>query len=349
MDWIKRNLFFVIGAAVALLLMVGAGYYTWTGWSQNSAALEEINGKYAELKRLINLNPNPGSGKVDNVKTAKAQQQQVAGVIAKVAGRFTPIAPIPPETSVTAEGFASGLATTIYRLQQDFTNAGVVLTPRYNFSFEQQSKAVRFAGSLVPLAVQLGEVNTIMEVLIAAKINSLESIQRERVSPDDMSGPANDYLDQYSETNELAILAPYQVTFRCFTPELALVLAGYAGASKGIIVKSVNVEPSADVYDPSQIVAQSSGGPIYIQPPVIPAPGYPGQRRSGEEGGEGASRRAFAERYGIGPRGPTTPQPQQPVYAQPTAPVATGPRTVLDEKQLRVTMLLNVVKLLPKN
>lgn len=339
MDWIKRNLFFVIGAAVALILMVGAGFYTWSGWSNNSKALEEINGKYEELKTLINRNPNPGSGQVDNIKTAGDQQKQAVEVIAKVATRYAPIPAIPPETNVTAEAFAYGLATTIYRLQNEATNAGVILPARYNFSFEQQSRALFFAhGSVGPLAVQLGEINAITEVLIAAKINSLESIQRERVSPDDMAGPATDYIDLHSETNELAILSPYQITFRSFTPELALALCGFAGSSHGIIVKSVNVEPSATTYGVDTLMAAA---PIYM--PVQPNPAFPSFPPGGRRGEEGA---AFRERYGIG-RTPTPVAPQ-PVYAQPGVPTATAPRTVLNEKQLKVTMLVHVVKLLPK-
>lgn len=343
MDWIKRNLFFVIGATVALILMVGAGFYTWSGWSNNSKALEEINGKYEELKALINRSPNPGSGAVDNIKTARDQQKQAVGVIGQVATRFASIPAIPAlregETNVIAEAFAYGLATTIYRLQNEATNAGVVLPPRYNFSFEQQSRALNFApGSVGPLAVQLGEVNAIAEVLIAAKINSLESIQRERVSNDDMAGPATDYIDLHSETNELAILSPYQITFRSFTPELALVLCGFAGSSRGIIVKSVNVETSATSYG---VDAPMAAAPVYYaQPnPAIPPP-------AGRRGEESA---AFRERYGIGPAGRTPPPAAAPpVYAQPGVPTTTAPRTVLDEKQLKITMLVQVVKLLPK-
>lgn len=342
MDWIKRNLFFVIGASVALVLMIGAGFYTWSGWNNNAKALEEINAKYEELKRLTNLNPNPGSGKVNNIEAAKAQGTNLSGVIGKVATRFEPIPAIPPETNVTAEAFAYGLSTTIYRLQNAATNAGVILPPRYNFSFEQQSKALNFApGSIGALATQLGEVNAIMEILIAAKINSLDAIQRERVSSDDMAGPATDYIDQHSETNELAILSPYQITFRSFTPELALVLSGFASSSHGFIVQKVNVENAGA----AMVVETPFAGAAPIYMPVNPNPAIPtippGGGRRGEEGA------AFRERYGIG-RNPTPiPQPL-PVYAPPTAPTATTPRTVLDEKQLKITMLVQVVKLLPK-
>lgn len=341
MDWIKRNLFFVIGATVALLLMVGAGFYTWSGWRNNAQAREEINAKYGELAGLINRTPNPGSGKVDNIKTARDQHQQAGEVIEKVAGRFAGIPAIPPGTNVTAEAFAYGLATTIYRLQNAATNAGVIVPSRYSFSFEQQSRALNFAaGSVRPLAVQLGEVNALVEVLIAAKVNSLEAIQRERVSSDDNAGPANDYLDQNSETNELAILSPYQVTFRCFTPELAMVLCGFAGSAHGIIVKSVNVETSAAAY-----VDPMAATPTYMpQPQMQPNPAFPPRSRYAEESA------AFRDRYGIGAGG-RTPQPvaPPPVYAQPGVfPTTTTPRTVLDEKQLTVTMLVHVVKLRPK-
>lgn len=63
---------------------------------------------------------------------------------------------------------------------------------------------------------------------------------------------------------------------------------------------------------------------------------------------------AFASRYGMGAgRGAPRPVPRPaPVYAQPApsaAPSANkgGLPLVLDEKQLKVTLMLNVVKLVP--
>ena len=76
--------------------------------------------------------------------------------------------------------------------------------------------------------MQLAEVKAICTVLFQAKINSLDNIRRERVSEDDLKGPQTDYLPEKSVTNELAVLSPYEVTFRCFSSELAAVLAGFA-------------------------------------------------------------------------------------------------------------------------
>jgi hypothetical protein len=88
-----------------------------------------------------------------------------------------------------------------------------------------------------PLAAQLGEVKTIAEILFAARVNSLDGIQRVRVSDDDASGPQADYFDDHSVTNNLAVLTPYQITFRSFSPEIAQVLAGFASSPHGFIVK----------------------------------------------------------------------------------------------------------------
>lgn len=343
MDWIKRNLFFVIGAVIALLLLVGAGFYTWSAWQQKAKILEELNQKYADLKNLMNANPHPGSGKVDNIQAAKDQLKQVQGVIGELHRRFEPIPAIPEGgTNVTVQAFAARLARTLYDLQREATNAGVVLLqPKYEFSFKQQNQAVRFApGSVGPLAVQLGEVKALSDLLIASRINSLESIQRERVSPDDLVGQQTDYIEKRSETNELAILTPYQITFRSFTPELAQVLCGFANSPHGIIIKSINVEPATA----SAFEAAVPPPVTYYAPPVAaPVPTFPVPRYAAEES------KAFAERYGTAGKFPTP----APIVAAPApvmaAPVNTAPRTVLNEKQLKVTMLVHIVKPLPKN
>ena len=46
-------------------------------------------------------------------------------------------------------------------------------------------------------------------------------------------------------TNDLAVLMPYQVTFRGFSPEMAQVLEAFATSPHGFIVKTVSVQPEA--------------------------------------------------------------------------------------------------------
>ncbi|MSU57849.1 MAG: hypothetical protein EXS35_06655 [Pedosphaera sp.] len=343
MDWIKRNLFFVVGAAVALLLIVGAGFYTWTGYNHNATESENLKAKYAELKRLYESKDSPGDGKkVDNITEAKKQLGQIRDVMKTAGNRFQPIPPIVVDGvaltggGVTVQALSRGMSQTIARLQTEATNASVqLLQPKYNFSFEQQSGKLKFdPRGLGPLAAQLAEVKVLTEVLIAAKVNSLEAIQRERVAAEDYAGATTDYLELKSRTNELAVTTPYQITFRSFTPELAQVLCGYASSPYGIVVKHVNVEPVTATPPTSD-----PGAAPVAYAPVAYAPVAAPPRFAADKGGG-------LNRYGKGGLAGTSPNYPPPVAA-PVAMAAapSGPKSVLNEKQLRITLLVELVKM----
>ncbi len=348
MAWIKRNLYFVIGSVLALALMGGAGFYTFTRLQRNTKAKEDLNAAYAELQTLNNSNPHPGDGrKVDNIKLAKEQQAELLKYFAKATNSFARITPIPDSLKVAGSEFASALRLTIAQLQREATNNSVVLPANYNFSFEAQRQQPFLAGNLEALAVQLGEVKAIADILNKAKVNSLLSIRRERVSSEDNSGPPTDYLDIHSQTNELAVLAPYEISFQSFSAELASVMAGFANSPQGMLVKSVNVRPAAAVtFDPSV----TSYTPSTFFAPSIPSPTLPIPERS--------ARQSFQERYGIGPGGgkdamaarygqrPPPPAPAPFVAPSTTAPKP-GLQPMLDERQLDVTIMVHIVKLLP--
>jgi hypothetical protein len=244
MGWIKRNLFFSIGGVIALLLLGTAGYYDYKSWSHNSDAFDRLNEIYGKLKELGDEKPSPGNAKIDNIKTAKDQEAVVRDWINQTTNFFKPIAPIPDSPEVTSEAFAAALRKTIDQLQHEADTASVLLPPRYGFSFEAQRSIVRFSGSLQPLSVQLGEVKTISEILFASRVNSLDGIQRIRVSDDDTAGPQTDYVSDVPVNNNLAVLTPYVVTFRGFSAELASVLGGFAASPHGFIVKGINVQPA---------------------------------------------------------------------------------------------------------
>jgi hypothetical protein len=245
MGWIKRNLFFAIGGVVALLLLGAAGYYDYASWSHNATAFDKLNEIYGTLKTLGDQKPAPGNAKVDNIKAAKEDEAIVRGWINQTTNYFAPIAPIPDTPEVTSEEYAAKLRQTIDRLQHEAQTASVLLPPNYAFSFEAQRSIVKFApGSLQALAVQLGEVKTISEIFFASRVNSIDGIQRARVSDDDLTGPQTDYVNGVSVTNNLAVMTPYVVAFRGFSGELASVLAGLASSPHVFIVKAISVQPA---------------------------------------------------------------------------------------------------------
>jgi hypothetical protein len=325
MSWIKRNLFFVIGSLIALGLLGWAGFYNFSRLKLNTDARAKLNDQYKELKRLNDQNPHPGNGKVDNISAARQHKDMLTNVIVQASRLFRPIPSIPPPDKLTSQDFAAALRQTIDQLQRQALNASVTLPPLYGFSFSVERTVLSYTpGSLAPLSAQLGEIKAICDVFNEAKVNSLDNIRRERVCQEDMSpmAPVADYLDIPSRTNDLAVLSPYEISFRCFSPELAQVLAEFASSPHGFIVRSVNVEPAAavtaaDAYAPGQY--------------------YPPQ-------------------YGVRPPGTEMDNPDalymrqaRPPPTMAPAPAATrgGLQTVIDERQLRITMVVEVVKLLP--
>lgn len=332
MAWIKRNLFLAVGGVIALLALGGAGFYIYKGWDRNSAAFTSLNEVVGTLKGLTDQKPVPGSGKVDNVAIAKEQDKQVHDWIASTAGYFQPIPPIPAGV-ISSEAFAGALRRTVDQLQKEAESSGVVLPPKYDFSFSAQRPLVKFAPGTELLAAELGEVKAIAGILFTARVNALDSIQRVRVTEDDTLGPQSDYIEQHPITNELAVITPYVVTFRCFTLELSRVMAGFATASNTFIVKSVNLQPAG--------AASALGALPGGNPEVMPgmAPGMVPTRPLAEGG--------FANN-------PYNPYGQPAAMQQAAAAAAAaagkgGSQTVLKEQLLRVTAEVGLVKLLPKN
>jgi hypothetical protein len=358
MSWIKRNLFFVIGSLVALILMGLAGWFLYTKWALNNQVLASLNSDYAELKSLNSANPHPGSDSVNNIKLAQEQREQLRQFIQKTTAYFEPIPRIPDLPKINDRDFSAALSQTIEQLRNEATNASVALPPEnYNFSFTSQKSKISFAsGSLNRLAIQLGEIKAIAEILFEAKVNALDNMRRERVSQDDSFGLQTDYLTDKTETNALAVLTPYEVTFRSFSSELANVLAGLASSKHSLLIKTINVDPAPAVAAPEPITPVVSSVPMIMQPNPMAEEMSRAQR-------EASSRAAFASRYGLGGgaqnlggiayRGLGESAPP-PVYipqpgAQPGAAAAAkgGLPTVLDEKLLKITLNLYVVKLLP--
>lgn len=345
MSWVKRNLYFLIGGVIALVLLGAAGWYLYSKWDLNNTNLANLNQAYSDLKALNDKNPNPGG---DNIKIAKEQRKELVDYMGRGRKYFQRIPPIPDLPKKTDRDFVLALSRTIDQLRRDSTNASVTLQDNYNFSFQAEKLKIALAGgSLEPLSTQLGEVKAICDVLFQARINALDGLRRERVSGDDTAGPATDYVGENSTTNPLAILTPYELTFRCFSPELASVLAGFASSPYGLIVKTINVEVSGTVPSETTSTPQPQPQPAYVAPqPVQPTP----SAQQLEMSRYGMDPRYGNRRYGEGTPKMPTPQPQYvaPVAA-PTARGGGGLPIVLDEKQLKVTLQLVVVKMVNNN
>jgi hypothetical protein len=329
MVWIKRNLYFLIGSLVAVILMIVGGIILFTQISQEAEVSDNIGKQYAELLRLKQLNPNPGDDKtINNIKAAQEQEKAVRAYIAKMRPFFQRIPPIPdPATNrISNAEFAAQLRITVAQLHRDAEQQSVILPPDYYFTFEAQKKIMNFnPSSLDSLAIHLGEVKVISEALFAAKINSLDGIRREVISDNDNNPP--DYLPMKTVSTPLADLTPYEVTFRSFSGELALVLANFANSPYGLVIKNINVEPAAPTT--AGEMAGDSSAMAAGQGAISPPPGGP----SVYVGPDGRP---------IGRVGRSGALPGPAPVAPPVS--SRGGQVFLTEKPLRVTLLIDVVK-----
>jgi hypothetical protein len=321
MPWIKRNLLFVIGLAVALALFGGGVAYLLSAKGDSEAASQELEARKAEYDGLVKRDPYPNA---KNVEQARVEQTRVTQFNTNALKTF---AFMPPAEALDDASFKALLVRVITDLEREADRRGVKLPTgsgagsKYNFTFDTQRRELRLPpNTLYPLAVELGDVRDICQVLFASKIHSLVSIKRPAVGTNETPG-ATDLLTKKVGTNTTvnAGIYPYEVQFQCFSAELADAIGRLAASSNAYLVKTLNVERGASEGGDSSAAAA---------PVIDPA---------------AAGRMAMMMRYGI------RPGMMPPPVAAP-APAAGAPsgkvgEIVLEQKPLKVTLGLEVVRL----
>lgn len=320
MAWIKRNLFFVVGGVVALILMGVAGYYLYSNYQEVAIINESLQSQVTELNRLYGA----GLGGETNVNLGvlKSDQEKLKAFLNAAKDVFPPP---PVYTNLDDQHFKALLLNSIVELQNEATNNGVILPKDYKFTFTQQIPKFQYTSNNIPEWIrELGEIKMICRILFSSRINSLESIKRVAYPPEDRrNGPET--LSLSNVTDSLALYIPYEINFRGFSSEIASVMDGFLRATNCFIVKTINIEPSRKSVENSVIQRQL---------PASIAPTVPQIRKIVPK---------EVDRYN-NVDVPKVGVPRVP-GAVPGAPLP--PQTVLSERQLRVTMFVEVVKIKP--
>lgn len=323
MDWIKKNVGFVVGLGVAVLSLGGAVFYllqSGTAREEAKAALEQKN---QELDGLVKREVYPNKANID---AAKKEQETVAKFISEARTRFGPLDELKSMDNGT---FKSLLESTIGQLEREASQAGVKLpSDKYAFTFAEQRKQLQLAANSLPaFSRELSDIEDICGILFGAKIHSLLGLKRYGVGTNEGFANPDVIAGKKPGTNDLvgASIYGYEATFQCFSGELGDVIEGFVKSPSCYVVKTLNVEPgTAATADPS--IANAAPTPL--------------------GGGMGGMDPALAARYGLAGRSRYGPsQPQAPVAQPTTAPKANEP--ALEEKPLKVTLGLEVIKLAP--
>ena len=307
MAWIKRNLFLVVGGVIALALMGLAIFFLITKMQQDEAVTAALNDKTETFKGLVSRPVHPGTEKVDNISAAKEEEKRLNAFTAELRKKFDK----PSTNKVSDKEFRFLLDTTVSELRRDAEKSGVNLPSKdYWFTFNTQKGQVAFDAKYMDgLVSELYDVRDICKVLFDAKIHDLLGLKRAPVAKDDTAGGV-DYTTEKSKTTEYGTVTPYEMTFYGFSTELAEVLEGFRRSSNCIIVKKIGMDKAPDSS------ASAATTPEYASPYSNPL---------------------LSSRYGLRPQ----------VVAPAPRPQTRGLTTVLDEKKLKFTVAVEVVKLKP--
>ncbi len=309
MAWVKRNLFLVIGGLMAIALLGFGGFYFWTNRQKNKQIETQLEENKADLTRLVNQAPTPNA---TNIARAKQEVQTARAAVEQAKTFFQPI----PFEPVTGQAFKSLLDQTVFDLHKKSEDASVALPSKdYAFTFAHQKTQLQFPAEAFPaLPQQLAEIRSISEILFGARVNRLITIRRSRLYADEPLSQV-DHHESAPEVNDAVGMAinPYEVTVHAFTPELAAALQSFYKSTNGMVVRSIQVEV-ASAPDPNA----PPGNPATPLNPVIPA--NPLQRPA--------------------------PPGNRPVAAAPTKPQETI-KTVLNERLLKITMMIDVMRTRP--
>jgi type II secretory pathway pseudopilin PulG len=242
MNWLKRNLYLVLGALAALVLLGLTGFYLYQQRQKEREVTSALDAQINEWKRLTSRNP---SANEENIEAAKKEQERLSELLRTNREFYVPTATF---TNMDSATFKTLLETTIYDLEQLASRSGVSLPRQYNFTAGRLRASVVFQeAELLPLAYQLVEIKALCEVLFDARIHSLVRIRRVPVSKQDTS--SSEYLTGSKITTNAvtgAVVTPYEVTFQGFSSELAAVIAGLQRSRHAFIVKMMDVEHAAD-------------------------------------------------------------------------------------------------------
>lgn len=324
MAWLKKNLLLVLGGAVALVLLGVAGYFLWSRYTLESQVTQALTDQTTALNDLMNKEPHPGNEKIDNIKAAQQQDAKLQEYAAEARKTFVPLE---YPTNIDSGQLKLLLDTTIDELQRSAGRAGVKLQPQYAFTFQGQRSLMQFdQNTRLPLARMLMDIRAIAQVVFGAKVLALDGVRRCSVATQDTPGATgtSEFWNKKPQTNELAVLTPYEFTFHSFTAELGAVLEGLYRSSNGFLVKNIVVDTS-----PSQLLEKPAEDELTAAPAATPSMSM--------------MQMQMMMRYGLRGRYPTpTPAPQE----TPAVTSKGGLSPMLDEKPFRVVLQVEVLRLL---
>jgi hypothetical protein len=333
MQWIQRNLFYVVWGGVALVLTALAFVFWYSGYRRNAGLDEQLVAEKQQLEAQLRADPRPTA---ENAKLVRDDTARIEKQVAEARKLFRPAG----TSRLDAAAFRKLLDDSIFDLNARAKAASVAVPPNYNYTFSAQRVSVNFApGSIARLVTRLDDVKSLCQVLFDARVYSIESLRRSSAS-DDEALTSPDLLVTKPATNAITGLVryPYEIVFTGFTRELAKVMEGLNRSTDFFVVRNIGV--AAAPPPPAPLPGAQPGVAPPGSYPRAPFPGAPVARpATGGNPDDPDSDPAMTE------ENPemAAPPPGVPVARGPAFQAATRD-TVLDEQLLQFTLTVDLIR-----
>lgn len=343
MGWLKRNLFYVIGGVVALAA-IGGAYGFMAGAQQRQQEAMAALGAYTNtVNRLISARPFPS---VEAINKANKEAEVLKVFTSEAEKLFEYQKP----RRMRSQDFKVHLINSLVKLRADATNNNIRIPRNFNFTFGHLLPMPNLLQySIEPLSMHLQDVQEICKILYDARVHSITGIQRVSAYPREPGGAVLmwEVAVRTNLTTAEAVFTstPIRFSFRGFTSELTEVLNLLASDERFYVVRKVEVEGSR----PRRVGGVNQ---------MLGANGLSGEEGSmdGGEDGSGGAPGGMAPISGNANDllriAKLRAEAALRARAARGGAVTKGPAlvTVVDEKPLEVSMLVDVVKVirLPK-
>ena len=116
----------------------------------------------------------------------------------------------------------------------------------YSFTFASVINEDPTEDKIPELQIQLEHIKEISDVLLESRIQSIEKIQRSRVTLEDFkSGASISFFGREAYTNSIGVVRPYRLQFQCLSDGVANVLSGFAERETFFVVRALKVAPGS--------------------------------------------------------------------------------------------------------
>lgn len=127
MSWAKRNLYFLISCIVAVVLLGAAGWYCWSSYNANNANWDKLKANYDQMKQFADKKPGPGNDQTNNIQTAKDQTEEAKKRVAELEKFFTPVKGVPDTNKFNDRMLAFAVRETVGQLRKAAQEKSVML------------------------------------------------------------------------------------------------------------------------------------------------------------------------------------------------------------------------------